>query len=821
MNKIRYAKNAKKAVCVLTAGMMILSAGALTGCKKNEGSQGGNAIVDQQEAMKTLAYKVTDVSVDAELDRSVTFKNGKFYGVASTYDNNGSDNYFYDCNIVIFDETGTVSQTIPVFKQVNETEYGGVSGNLFVTDEGNITCIVYKGSWDEETGESTSSNELVTYDSQGNTVSTVDISNVVTEEEQNNENMWLQDFLVDAQGNIYLNLYSCVRVCDSTGNVLFTTEKMGDNAWSNGIILTNKGVPALHMYSYDDSGSKTMLKEISIEKKGFGAEYDLSSLNLGNVYNGSGNYLAFTTTDTGISGVNADTLELEQVINLLNLGVDNSNIQSFSALENGDFVTLGRDYSRYGNSKTILNILKPVDSSEVKEKKILSLGCFYLDWRIRSQIANFNKTSEDYVIYATSYSESNDTSDWSAAQTKFNNEILAGNVPDILLVNDSMPYASYASKGLFADLYEIMEQDGEYTKDSFVPSVLNALEKDGKLYSMAMGFNVSTYAAKTSKVGTEQSITMDKANEILASMPEGAMLTSYSSTMSSTDYLGTALQFLNFVDYEKAECYFDTPDFKAVLETAAKYPKEIDYDAIWNDNPNYWQEQESACKEDRALLYNMYLSDFSSYTSTRDAYFREDITMVGYPGISEENPGGAYMSLGTRIAVSSKSKFKEAGWEFIKKIIKESVTEEEVNNYSYRSVSSNSSSTTSSDDSGVKKKWVSNYYNFPVLKEQLDLLANQATIPDTYIDEEGKEVVSENIWYVGNEQVTVSTPTQADVDLVKEYVSNIKTCYYYDQSLTDIINEEAAAYFNGTKSVDETTAIIQSKAKIYLSEQYG
>ncbi|MCM1524381.1 MAG: hypothetical protein NC120_07980 [Ruminococcus sp.] len=819
MNKIRFAK---RTACFLTAGMMILSAGVLTGCGKKDDAR-GNAIVDQQEAMKTLAYDVKDVSVDAEIDRTVVYKNGLFYGLNSLYELKGSEedgNYFSTYSIVVFDENGEITQTIPVYEQTEPNEYGGVSGGIFISDEGNITCMMYKGSYDEETGEDSYSNELVTFDSAGNIISTIDTSNIVSEQESNEEQMWLQDFLVDGQGNIYFNLNKCVRVCDSAGKVLFTTEKLsGDNAWSNGMILTNGGVPAFSVYDYSGEESKFLIKEIDINAKGYGAEYDLSGINVGSMYSGSGDYLTYFTTDTGISGVRADTLAQEQVINLLNLGVDNTNINGFCTTDSGGFVTVSRDYGKYGNSKTTLNVLSPVDGSQVKEKKILSLGCFYMDWRMRSQIAEFNKTNGEYVIYATSYSESNDTSDWEAALTKFNNEILAGNVPDILLINDNMPYDSYASKGMFADLYELIESDGEYTKDSFVPSVLKGLEKDGKLYCMAMGFTVQTFAAKKSKVGAEQSITMDKANELLSAMP-GAVLFNNEEYMNSSEYLGTALQFLSFADYSTASCSFDSDDFKAVLEKAKEYPAEIDYEALWNDNPNYWQEQETACKEDRALLYNMYLSDFGSYSSTRDAYFGEDITLVGYPGISAENPGGAYISFNTKIAVSGKSQFKEAAWEFIKNIIKGAVTEEEVENYSSYMRNSSMSSVSGSEDAGTKKRWVSNYYSFPVLKEQLELLGKDSTIPDTYIDENGNEVESENIWYVGDEQIKVKKPTQADVDLVIDYVSNVENVYSYDTSLLEIINEDAQEYFNGTKSVDETASIIQSRAKIYLSEQY-
>ena len=51
-----------------------------------------------------------------------------------------------------------------------------------------------------------------------------------------------------------------------------------------------------------------------------------------------------------------------------------------------------------------------------------------------------------------------------------------------------------------------------------------------------------------------------------------------------------------------------------------------------------------------------------------------------------------------------------------------------------------------------------------------------------------------------------STPlTQAQVDKIMDVIKNTTQVARYDTKLTDIINEEAAAYFNGQKSLDETS----------------
>ena len=805
---------AKRTACILTAGMMALSTGLFTACgDKNQGGGSNSAVVDQSEALKTLAYKVTDVPVNFELSSNVTCKNGLFYGVSTVYNNEG-DNYFSDFSIVVFDSTGNTVLTIPVFKQTDPNEYAYISGDIYADDAGNITFVLSYNKYDDE-GNSESSNTLYTYDSTGNPVSSIDLSKVVTQEDNDN-NRYFNNYIVDSQGNIYISLSTCIRVCDKSGNVLFTTpESNGDNEWLNGLIFTNNGVPAVYKYSYSDTGSSSKLVEIDLNAKGYGKEYELGS-SINTIYNGSGDYLCYSSSDTGIVGVRADNLQTESVLNLLNLGIDNSNINSMAVNDDGSFVTVGYDYSGM-TARSTLSLITPIDSSEVKEKKVLTLGCFYIDWTIRSQIAEFNKTNEDYTIYATSYSESNDTSDYTAALTKFNNEILAGNVPDILLISSGMPYNSYASKGLFADLYEFMDKDDVYNRDAFMPNVLKAMEKDGKLYEITPSFTVQTYAAKKSLVGDATSLTMDQANQILATMPEGATLTNDSQTMTSSQFLSTAITFSNFVDYANAKCSFDSPEFKAILETAKNYPAEIDYDALYNDNPNYWMELESACRENRALLYSVYFNDFSTYTNTRDAYIGEDISFVGFPGSGAANATGSVISAGSEIAVSSKSKYKDGAWEFIKLVLDNAVGEQDSGNYGV-AITSDASVAEAADE--AVKRITSSYYGLPVVKSQLQALGQQATIPQTYTDTDGTVQQVDNTYYVGNTEVKVNLITQDEVNMLIDYFSTVDTIARYDESLTDIINEEANNYFKGTKSVDETASLIQSRASIYLSEQY-
>ena len=74
-------------------------------------------------------------------------------------------------------------------------------------------------------------------------------------------------------------------------------------------------------------------------------------------------------------------------------------------------------------------------------------------------------------------------------------------------------------------------------------------------------------------------------------------------------------------------------------------------------------------------------------------------------------------------------------------------------------------------------------------------------------------------WGWGSFEVEVQPATQADVDQVKDLVYNTTAVNgAVSNDITNIIKEEAAAYFSGQKSAEDVAAIIQSRMQVYLSE---
>ena len=62
--------------------------------------------------------------------------------------------------------------------------------------------------------------------------------------------------------------------------------------------------------------------------------------------------------------------------------------------------------------------------------------------------------------------------------------------------------------------------------------------------------------------------------------------------------------------------------------------------------------------------------------------------------------------------------------------------------------------------------------------------------------------------------------TREEVERIYGYVMNVKKQLRYDDSILDIIKEEASEYFGGKKSLDDVAMQAESRVNIKLGEQY-
>jgi hypothetical protein len=76
-----------------------------------------------------------------------------------------------------------------------------------------------------------------------------------------------------------------------------------------------------------------------------------------------------------------------------------------------------------------------------------------------------------------------------------------------------------------------------------------------------------------------------------------------------------------------------------------------------------------------------------------------------------------------------------------------------------------------------------------------------------------------SVYFSDTKSVDYYAPTQADIDELMTIINGTTKVLKYDTNITDIINDESKAYFDGEKSAEETAKLVQSRVSIYVNEQ--
>ena len=75
-------------------------------------------------------------------------------------------------------------------------------------------------------------------------------------------------------------------------------------------------------------------------------------------------------------------------------------------------------------------------------------------------------------------------------------------------------------------------------------------------------------------------------------------------------------------------------------------------------------------------------------------------------------------------------------------------------------------------------------------------------------------------WGYDDWDTDIFAASREQVDDIMEMLNSAKSNLTLDATLFSMIAEEAESYFSGQKSVDEVADIIQSRAGMYVSENY-
>ena len=643
----------------------------------------------------------------------------------------------------------------------------------------------------------------------GSMIASLDLSDTNNEDNEDGMSGNLSSFAVDAAGNLYVSDYNNIYVLDAEGNVQF---KLDGSQYNGSLYRLNAQQVGVMWYNYTDDVNAAdengqYFVTIDLETKDWGEKVKLPS-NVWSIFPGDDAYDFYYTYNNNIYGYTAKTDTKEKLVDWLACDVDTNNMSGYAMLSDSRVAALMQDWSTDPTTYQLI-VLHRVDASEIKEKKVLTLACMYLDWNLRSMIVEYNKTNDEYRINVVDYGEYATDDDYNAGVTKLTTEIISGSVPDIFLTSN-LPIDKYAAKGVIADLNTFMDGGNGMSRDYFVPQILNALEKDGKLYELPTSFSVTTAYALSSIASQYDTWNVAAVQDAMTQLQEGATVFSDGWTKNTALSNCLSRNLSAFVDWTTGKCEFDSEAFQQLLAFCNSFPAEtsdgdgaIAY-ATSTDlavEDAMWESDATRITNGKQLMSTIEMYSFDSYIWNVYA-IRDKITFTGYP---TEDGSGSSFGLQMPMAISSVTKYPDAAWDFVCSIIKKMNTIDE-NNY---------------------------YYGFPISQAAFDAEMTDIMTEQYQLDENGEQVdwdgdgepdkaVRGSYETMENGETVykdVYALTQEDIDQILGVINSTSSVYDYDQEILDIITDEVAAYFAGDKDVQTTANMIQSRVNLYVQEQ--
>lgn len=377
------------------------------------------------------------------------------------------------------------------------------------------------------------------------------------------------------------------------------------------------------------------------------------------------------------------------------------------------------------------------------------------DGRLASLVNNFNAENAKYTIIIDDYAEN--TQSREQAKTVMQTRLLAGDAADLYYFrSDILSPLPWIDAGLLYDLDPLVASDCEISEEDIIP--WSALHEYGGLYIFSPTFGVAglSCSQQTQKLHTDWTI-VEYLDEEKSLRPNQDMIY-YMNPESFLENIG-GRYLRGAIDYERAACNLDTPEFREILQSALKVGN---YDGGYNPDKNV----------PRRIVDGELICCYVELSSALEVSFDryrcgQTLGYVGWP--TPDGSNGFDVELMMPLGVSAATSCPEGCWEFLKYLIQHPWMEY------------------STDGTPIYA---------PLLEENLNVLK------------------SLDVPYA---EITTFDDVQVIVDLARA----CKTMGFYDTTALSILLEELDDLVDERIDFDTALSRMQSKLSLYLMEQYG
>ena len=524
-------------------------------------------------------------------------------------------------------------------------------------------------------------------------------------------------------------------------------------------------------------------------------------------------YDALVATEKSAYGVTlGEMVEIKELLAFSDLGIDGAIIKNIEDHEDGSLSMLLMARGKMEGERIAL---KP---RTTKVREGLILACLKKNDYIRYAVNQYNNEHPDNKITIKEYYDEYavDTSE-ADALNRLNSDLMDGTAGDIVCL-DGISFAgggkALLEKGVFLDLYELMDNDPEFNKEDYFTDIFRVNETDGKLYRLVPFFSLNTKYGKVDDVGETTHI-----DESLLFETE-PVTSLYGPKYRRKEFVHDLLVFsLGDFRNQKAPLY-DTTELTRYIEVAGDMPDWPDWDGTGEPPEEYMAASSRLGPYD----YHDGVVSFFNYSFNDGTYFEiarmaaavfgeigmpphEGISIpeakrlypydvpVAYSGFPVKEGAGSSLINCLSLAVPTSTEASDEAWSFLKCTLSEAYQ-------SNRDLSF----------TGVPvHKGVFQYYVERMLENENSDDDPFRTRGVGIFADDSKPGLQGYYWYPVLKQYMVDAFVNllADITLVDEVDPNVEA----------IVTEEIEKYCDGRQTAEEAARNIAERVELYRDEQ--
>lgn len=289
-------------------------------------------------------------------------------------------------------------------------------------------------------------------------------------------------------------------------------------------------------------------------------------------------------------------------------------------------------------------------------------------------------------------------------------------------------------------------------------AIANALDTSGGIYYVSNTFYLETLVGQYSQFGDRFGWTLSEYLNIEKDLPQGTDMI-YNMTKEIFLERIASRYIRTAVDWDAGTCDFNNSDFIEILNASTR----INHNPENTNNMSFGYGPTKVGQGSRVASLSWVNSVWKLAYEVKMAGC--ELSFIGWP--TADGRCGSDIYLNDPVGIMAHGDNRDGCWEFVK--------------YMLTNVNPNS-------DDGLP-------VYLPSLKNKVELAKKDDDLPVKLTDADG----------------------EAFLDLV----SSVENTSMYDDAIMSIIMNESGALFAGNRTAEQTAALIQSRAGLYVAEQYG